>query len=136
MADNEEISPAVSDEANTPDKKVNSTPSTGWSKGSQLPALRRQSQESSSSSSSSSESGSSSSEDSDSSKLDSRHKKRQVRAERDTSNNTPPKHEGDEYECFDNDEISLNLVRYLAGIFRPLTCSVVIYRDGFGRYPK
>ena len=32
MADNEEISPAVSDEANTPDKRVNSTPSTERSK--------------------------------------------------------------------------------------------------------
>ena len=30
-------------------------------------------------------------------------------------------------ECFDNNEISLNLVRYIASIFRPLTCSVVIY---------
>ena len=32
MADNEEISTAVSDEANTPDKRVNSTPSTERSK--------------------------------------------------------------------------------------------------------
>ena len=39
-------------------------------------------------------------------------------------------------ECFDNNEISLNLVRYRASIFRPLTCSVVVYRYGFGRYPK
>ena len=100
-----ENSPAVSDEANTPDKRVNSTPSTERSKASQLPTLWGHSQESSnSSSSSSSESGSSSSEDSDSSKSDSRHsahKKRQVSAERDTSNNTPPKHEGDEYVHFD-----------------------------------
>ena len=36
---------------------------------------------------------------------------------------------------FDNNVISLNLVRYIASIFRPLTCSVVIYRYGFGRYP-
>ena len=104
MADNEEISPAVSDEANTrPDKRVNSTPSTERSKGSQLLASRRQSQESLSSSCSPSESASSSSKDSDSSKSDSRHtahKKRQKPAERDTSNNTPPKHEGDEYVCF------------------------------------
>ena len=39
-------------------------------------------------------------------------------------------------ECFDNNEISLNLVRYISSIFRPLTCSVLIYRYGFGRYPK
>ena len=39
-------------------------------------------------------------------------------------------------ECFDNNEISLNLVRYIANIFRPLTCSVVIYRYGFDRYRK
>ena len=43
MADNEEISTAVSDEAITPDKRVSSTPSTERSKGSQLPASRRQS---------------------------------------------------------------------------------------------
>ena len=36
-------------------------------------------------------------------------------------------------ECFDNNEISLNLVRYIASIFRPFTCSVVTYRYGFGR---
>ena len=41
MADNEEISTAVSDEADTPDKRVNSTPSMERSKGSQLPASRR-----------------------------------------------------------------------------------------------
>ena len=123
MADNEEISTAVSDEANTPNKRVNSTPSTERSKGSQLPASRRQSQESSSSSSSSSESGSSSSEDSDSNKSDSRHtahKKRQKPAEQDTSNNTPPKHEGDEYVRFDTEtkachklDLTKGMVKYV-----------------------
>ena len=39
-------------------------------------------------------------------------------------------------ECFDNIEISLNLVWYIASIFRPLTCSFVVYRYGFGRFPK
>ena len=45
-------------------------------------------------------------------------------------------HLGRKEVCFDNNEISLNLVRYIASIFRPLTCSVVIHRYGFGRYPK
>ena len=43
--------------------------------------------------------------------------------------------EGNGNDCYAGYEISLNLVRYIASIFWPLTCSVVIYRYGFGRYP-
>ena len=127
MADNKENSPVVSDEVNTPDKRVNSTPSSERSGGSPLPYLLYGDTVESPQAvlvvpvvSLTLHRVKTVTPESRTVYRHSAHKKHQVPAQQDTSNNTPPKHEGDEYVRFDTEtkarhklDLTKDMVKYV-----------------------